>query len=482
MDVTFRALHDAADRCRKGKSKGAGSQWYEAHRLDNLLSTLTALQTYHWHPSPMRRFIAQNGSKPREIHAPHYRDRVVHHWLVPKLRALIEPKFIYDCAANIQGRGTHFAVQRLQKMMRHDETAWFMQLDIRNFFYSIHHDILLSLLQRHLNRAVKQRAIPPEQATDWHWLACQIVTAPIYVKTGQPIETTSIPAHKQLSACVEGVGLPIGNLSSQFFSNLYMNELDQYVKHSLKVKHYLRYVDDFILLGPDRTTLLNQKAEIEQFLQHTLRLRPKPEFACRPVRDGADFLGYIVRPHYCLLRRRVVNNWHQRLNTWEQAHVTWIGGVGERNYRCVSADQSALTQLRQWAASYNGQLSHAQGGNVIREIEQRFSWLSQLLSISAHGIAARFDLANTNNYVQQVAKARSNNPDTVLLLQKGSEVHVYEPGAPERKVALAWLQVTIQYYLNQACHSLAWFKQTGQQHARLKQRQLALLYYREEKS
>ena len=144
MDVSFQQLYLAARQCRQGKRKGLPCQWYEARLIDNLFATQRALHSKQWQPKPSTCFMVHNGNKPREIHAAHYADRVVHHYLVPRLERIIAPKFIYDSAANQKGKGTHFAVNRLQKMMRqYDESlkkgkaVFYMQLDVHNFFYSI---------------------------------------------------------------------------------------------------------------------------------------------------------------------------------------------------------------------------------------------------------------------------------------------------------------------------------------------------------
>ena len=108
-------------------------------------------------------------------------------------------------------------------------------------------------------------------------------------------------------------GLPIGNLTSQFFSNVYLNELDQFVKHTLKCKHYIRYVDDFILLHKSQKQLLAWQAAIEIFIDTKLKLQLKPEQILKPTSAGADFLGYIVKPKYKLVRNRVYHNLRKKL-------------------------------------------------------------------------------------------------------------------------------------------------------------------------
>jgi len=226
----------------------------------------------------------------REIIAADFRDRVVHHLLVPFLEAIFEPKFIHDSYACRRGKGTHVAVQRLRRFLRRVDRqsrcgGWFLQLDIRSFFMSIDHDILLGILGRHVQN---------EQLMS---LAEIIIrhdpTADCYLKDRAGL-ARKMPRHKSLFHLPPGVGLPIGNLTSQFFANVYLNELDQFIKHHLKCRCYLRYVDDFILVHASRPYLENARREIEMFLAEKLKLTLKKKALPRRTSDGIDFF----RLHY----------------------------------------------------------------------------------------------------------------------------------------------------------------------------------------
>ena len=194
--------------------------------------------------------------------------------------------------------------------------GWYLQLDIQNFFNSINRFRLLDLLEKRIHRWIRG------EEADLLFYLCRALletdpTANVRFQ-GAPGERERVPPHKRLGAAGPNKGLPIGNLSSQFFANVYLNELDQYVKHVLKCRYYLRYVDDFILLHRDPEVLLDWKREIESFLEEILGLRLKPEYRLHPVANGADFLGYIVRPRYLLVRRRVVGHLREKLRSWEK--------------------------------------------------------------------------------------------------------------------------------------------------------------------
>lgn len=189
--------------------------------------------------------------KVREIFAADFCDRVVHHLLYHFLLPVFEPKFIFDSYACRQGKGTHRAVKRLLHFLRKNSKVY-LQADIKNFFCSINHDILFKLIQKHIKN--------PEIL----WLAKTVIyhdCTQYPTKKGQLSLFSQVPPQKSLFNIPKGQGLPIGNLTSQFFANLYLNELDQFVKHKLKCRYYIRYVDDFIILEESRKRLLAIKKE-----------------------------------------------------------------------------------------------------------------------------------------------------------------------------------------------------------------------------
>ena len=244
---SFRSLYQAYRACRRGKRGARATQRHELWLLDHLIETREALQARRWTPARSVSFVTLR-PKAREIHAAPFADRVVHHWLVSRLEPLYEPRFIHDSYANRRGKGTHAAVDRLQTFQRQvtrngQRRAWFLQLDIRNFFYSIDRARLLALLRRRLDQARGrgERTTAETAALDW---LCTVIleTDPAAgsQRAGPAARFQRVPAHKRLDRAPPGRGLPIGNLTSQFFGNVYLNELDQFVKHTLRCRHYLR--------------------------------------------------------------------------------------------------------------------------------------------------------------------------------------------------------------------------------------------------
>jgi RNA-directed DNA polymerase len=363
--VTLRSLYDAWRDARQGKQASRNQLAFDAQWGENLLDIQDQLMSGQWQPRPSTCFIATR-PKAREIHAPDFADRVVHHWLVPQLEAIWEPRFIHDSFANRRGKGSHAAVRRLQDFVRQvasgQGAGYYLQLDVHNFFNSIHRATLYGLLRPVMERAGLPEAV--RRAT--HALLRRPALAAGVRRRGSAVEHALVPIHKRLENAPVGCGLPIGNLSSQFFANVYLNELDQFVKHHLGAKRYLRYVDDFVLVHQDRAQLAAWQVQIEQFLGQRLGLSLKADQRLRPLADGIDFLGYVIRPTHTLARRRVVGHARQALATWERSHIA---------SGCIRARPADLRAIQATAASYAGHLRHANAWRLTTSLYRRFPWL-----------------------------------------------------------------------------------------------------------
>ncbi len=365
-DVGLQELYQAWRRARRQKVPSFNQLRFDHHWADGLLRLQRQLHAGAWQPSPSTCFIATR-PKAREIHAPDFADRVVHHWLVPQLEALWEPTFIHDSYANRKGRGSHAAVRRAQQFSRQVHSGqgggWYLQLDIANFFNSIHRPTLWKMLRKRM--AIRCVPQPLQQATHALLRRSPLHAGVQYRAT--PAELAQVPPHKRLANAPAGRGLPIGNLSSQFFANVYLDALDQFVKHELKAKRYLRYVDDFVLFHHDRAQLQAWQSRIEAFLHERLGLRLKAEQKLCRLTDGLDFLGYVIYPTHTLARRRVVSHLQQALAEWEGQHLHGA------QVRATPAD---LQTLRTRLASFAGHLQHASSHRLMCRIHHRFPWLA----------------------------------------------------------------------------------------------------------
>ena len=278
-----------------------------------------------YRPQPFTVF-AVTDPKLREIFAPAFADRLVQQWLVRHIEPWWDARFIDDSYANRKGRGTQAAIARLQQFMRQPGHRYYCKLDIRAFFPSIDRHRLLALWRAHLPRlpfAAQLRTRLDQVASA---ILVQSPIDPPPHESGNRILLARIPPHKSLYHAPPGVGLPIGSLTSQFFANVYLNELDQFVKHSLKVRAYLRYVDDFVLLGDDSATLNRQRLAVEAFLHERLGLALHPDkTVLQRCTQGIDFLGSIVYPGHRLTRQRSVRAFRRRL-AWFKALVADMPG------------------------------------------------------------------------------------------------------------------------------------------------------------
>lgn len=366
-DISFHALHAAYRRARRGKKPSPDQLTFETNWIGELLELEARLRAGTWHPSAPTCFIA-TAPKAREIHAPAFADRVVHHLIVPRLEAIYEPTFIHDSYSNRVDKGTHAAVRRLQSFVRQVASGqgggYYLQLDISNFFNSIHRPTLYALLKPRMERG---------EMPEWLRRAAHALVVYPISRTGvrwacTRAEREQVPAHKRLENAAPGCGIAIGNLSSQFFANVYLDRFDQFVKHTLKAPRYLRYVDDFVLVHRDRAQLEDWRDQIETFLRDELRLELKSEQRLAPLSQGIDFLGYVTYPTHTVVRRRVIGHVKAKLSRWEQENVRGGAIVGGRE---------ACEKLCSIWASYNGHFRHADSRRLLQRIFKRFPWIDE---------------------------------------------------------------------------------------------------------
>ncbi len=260
-EFSFSNLYRHYHACRKNKRGTINALKFELEAENQLYQLSSELQTKSYHPSQAGCFVLER-PKLREIIAADFRDRVVHYVLVEHLDKIYEPKFIYDSYACRKNKGVHVAVDRLHYFISilnsQFGTTYYLQLDIKSFFLNINKTILMNLVKKHVTNE------------NMLWLTDKIINFNIkdnHVLHGDKSLFDLLPEHKSLIKSKSGNGLPIGNLTSQFFANLYLNELDQYVKHNLKCKYYMRYCDDFILLNKDKEQLSDFKIKITDFLK-----------------------------------------------------------------------------------------------------------------------------------------------------------------------------------------------------------------------
>lgn len=257
-----------------GKRQRKDVQVFQLHLMDNILELHRDLKQKTYIHGEYEAFNISD-PKPRNIHKACVRDRLLHHAIYRQLYPFFDTKFIYHSYSCRKNKGTHKALAAYTKMARkvsknHTKAAWVLKCDIKKFFASVDHQLLCGILEKHL------------QDNDVLWLLKQVIGS---------------------FAVAPGKGLPLGNLTSQLLVNVYMNEFDQFVKHELKAKHYIRYADDFVALSQDRECLLAGLAGMRQFLEEKLALELHPhKVSIETTTSGVDFLGWVHFPHHRVLR------------------------------------------------------------------------------------------------------------------------------------------------------------------------------------
>jgi len=231
------------------------------------------------------------------ISAAPYRDRVVHHAIHNILEPIFDPTFISDSYATRKGKGTHAALNRFQDFAR--KAKYTLKCDIRQYFPSIDHDVLLKLIERKIG------------CKDTLWLIEKILSS--QREYGNGANFASIQTDRQ-------IGIPIGNLTSQFFANVYLNGLDHFIKEKLGCRYYLRYMDDFVVLHDDKNFLWLAKKEIQTYLDEIyLKLH---ENKCRifSTEQGVPFLGMTISAERRRLKRQNVLRFKRRMRRYQELY------------------------------------------------------------------------------------------------------------------------------------------------------------------
>ncbi len=295
--------------CRRRKRTTINALRFEANLERNIMALYRELADGSYRPGTSICFVVTR-PKPREVWAADFRDRVVHHLLYNRIADRFHRSFIADSCACIPGRGTFYGAIRLEHKVRSitqnwSRRAYYLKLDLANFFVSIDKHILRNLLARKIE-------------DPWTMQLAETILfhdprQDVRIK-GTPRLLALIPPHKSLFNQPAHLGLPIGNLSSQFFANVYLDTLDQHVKHRLGVRYYIRYVDDMILLHDSPQWLNHAGAEIGAFVTERLGLQLNPrKTILQPIDRGVDFVGQVIKPWRRVLRRITYDNALARL-------------------------------------------------------------------------------------------------------------------------------------------------------------------------
>jgi len=301
-DLSFEEVVAGYVDCRRNKRTKAAALEFERNQEAGLFAIYAALTNGTWRPGRSICFVVTR-PRPREVWRAEFRDRVVHHILYNRIAPRFHAGFIADSCACIPGRGTLYAARRLEHHVRSATHNWsrpafYLKLDFANFFVSI---------DKHVLREQLARRIPEPW---WLRLAETVLYHDPRVDVAlhsTPAQLALVPPHKSLLHQPAHLGLPIGNLSSQFFANVHLDSLDQFVKHRLGARHYVRYVDDLVLVHASPQWLNAARADIEAFAARELHLwLNQAKTVLQPVERGIDFVGHLIKPWCRRTRPRTV--------------------------------------------------------------------------------------------------------------------------------------------------------------------------------
>lgn len=335
---SFEWLLYANMNARKGKRYRLEVMAFASKLEDNLIVIQLSMTDGTYILGPYRKLWVYVPKK-RLVMALEYLDRIVQWSIYQYLMPVYDKLFIEDSYACRKNKGSHRAADRLQYWMRQVSRKpgpgwYYLKLDISKYFYRVDHEKLLSILVRRIK--------DPELMAFIRGVV-NSTAEPFGLPRGRTPQNT--PPEEWLY----DVGMPIGNLTSQLFANIYLNELDQHCKHYLKIHYYIRYMDDIIILGPDKETLHRWKADIEIFLLNELALDLNDKTSIRPVRNGVEFVGVRIWPTHMKLRKSTV-------------------GRMKREVRAISAKYAAGEMSRldfeRRAASIRGLLEHTDSASL----------------------------------------------------------------------------------------------------------------------
>lgn len=324
-NLTFQKLLEAHYRARKNKKFKNEIISFELSLETNIINLLTIIKYHKYRPGNYRVFTIHE-PKERIIKALPYIDRIVHQWYVEEfIKPYIVPKFISTSYACIVNRGTHKAVEKVQEYMkickRNYNDFWILKCDIKKFFYNIDKKILFEIMKKY----IKDKEL-------------------LYFTQTIIFDTT------------EQIGIPIGNYTSQYFANIYLNELDQFVKRHLHLKYYVRYMDDFVILLHDKNECIKIKEIIEKFVIENLHLELNEKTRYYPAKMGVNFCGYRIFTTHKLIRKSSKTKIKNKIKKWNKLYK-------KQNIN--------FKELQMQFTSWLGHAKHSNSYNLIKYLIQK---------------------------------------------------------------------------------------------------------------
>ncbi len=364
----------AFNKAKRGKTKRRYVKRFQRDLKENLTKLQEELINQTYQPCELKTFILRD-PKTRKINKSAFRDRVVHHVLCNIISLIFEKSFIYDSHANQIGKGTLKAIQRFDKFKRkvsrnNTRECYVLKADVKHYFEEIDHQILIEIIRKR---------IKDEQVI---WLI-----------------------EKILSINKKTKGMPLGNLTSQFFANLYLNELDTFVKHKLRAKYYIRYVDDFVILHESKEQLKKWKININNFLKEKLKieLHPSKSYVLR-LSSGINFLGFRIFLHHKLIRKSNLKNFERKFNN---LRILFDEGIIEKD--------KALESLEGWLAYCSYANTYRYRNYLIKNFNRVFSHGNKLFI---------HNKKRYGNYIRKVKESelQYSTQKTLFFYKRGTSI------------------------------------------------------------
>lgn len=328
--ICLENLFLAWQKFRRGKRNKFDVQEFEYNLEDNIFQLHQKLKNRTYKHSIYKSFYIQD-PKLRCIHKACVKDRVLHHAIFRILYFIFDTTFIFDSYSCRIGKGTHRAVNRLQKFARkvsknNTKTCYILKCDIKKFFDSIDHNILISLIRRKI------------KGENTIWLIKEII--------------------KSFSTSIDR-GLPLGNITSQLFANIYLNKLDQFMKHGLRMKYYIRYCDDFVIISGNKEYLKKIVPRLSIFLDEELKISLHyDKITMRKYYQGIDFLGYVSFPYHRVLRTKTKRRMFEKI---------------EQRAKALKQNKISKKSFDQSFQSYLGMLKHCNSYKIKQKLFSLFS-------------------------------------------------------------------------------------------------------------
>jgi retron-type reverse transcriptase len=380
----FQAYFDA----RKNKRNTANAIRFEKHFERNIFELYDEIMDYQYKPRPGICFVVDKPVK-REIFAADFRDRVIHHLLYNYLAPIFENLFIHDSYSCRKGKGTHYGIRRIDHFIRscsnnYRNNCYILKLDIKGYFMNINRE---TLYDKVLKVLFKHRDKLEVNCNLLQFLLERVIfndpTNNCIIK-GKKSDWDGLPASKSLFQAGNQKGLPIGNLTSQLFGNVYLNDFDHYVKRDLGIKYYGRYVDDFVLIHPDKDCLKMLISNIDQYLEKELQLQLHPnKIYLQHFNKGVKYLGAVIMPHRIYIANRTKGNFYQAI------------GIQNKIAREHRPSQVEKTAFQSSMNSYLGIMKHYKSYKIRKSMlfENLSAWWWNYTSLK--GGYTKFVLKNT---------------------------------------------------------------------------------------